>query len=100
VHIIQRIDRQIDLQDIAKDLNIKPDEVMTEIENIVSAGTKVNLDYIIEKSLDDESLEELFDFLKESEDASVTALIEEWNDVYSEQELKLARIKFLSEYAN
>jgi ATP-dependent DNA helicase RecQ len=100
VHIIQRIDRQIELQDIAKDLNITANEVMKEIENIVSAGTKVNLDYIIDRTLDEESLEELFDFLKESEDASVTALIEEWSDVYSEEELKLARIKFLSEYAN
>ena len=100
VHIIQRIDRQIDLPDIAKDLNIKPEELMAEIENIVSAGTKVNLDYIIDKTLDEDSLEELFDFLKESEDASVVALIEEWNDVYSEEELKLARIKFLSEFAN
>jgi ATP-dependent DNA helicase RecQ len=100
VHIIQRIDRQIDLPDIAKDLNISREEVMSEIENIVSAGTKVNLDYIIDKALDEDSLEELFEFLKESEDASVTALIEEWNDVYSEEELLLARIKFLSEYAN
>jgi ATP-dependent DNA helicase RecQ len=73
---------------------------MAEIENIVSAGTKVNLDYIIEKTLDEDSLEELFDFLKESDDASVVALIEEWSDVYSEEELKLARIKFLSEFAN
>jgi ATP-dependent DNA helicase RecQ len=100
VHIIQRIDRQIDLPDIAKDLNIKLEELMAEIENIVSAGTKVNLDYIIEKTLDEDSLEELFDFLKESDDASVVALIEEWSDVYSEEELKLARIKFLSEFAN
>ena len=100
VHIIQRIDRQIDLPDIAKDLNKSREEVMSEIENIVSAGTKVNLDYIIDKALDEDSLEELFEFLKESEDASVTALIEEWNDVYSEEELMLARIKFLSEYAN
>jgi ATP-dependent DNA helicase RecQ len=46
---------------------------MSEIENIVSAGTKVNLDYIIDRALDEDSLEELFEFLKESEDASVTA---------------------------
>jgi ATP-dependent DNA helicase RecQ len=58
------------------------------------------LDYIIEKTLDEDSVEELFDFLKESDDASVVALIEEWSDVYSEEELKLARIKFLSEFAN
>jgi ATP-dependent DNA helicase RecQ len=100
VHIIQRIDRQIDLADIARDLNLKLEDVLNEIENIVSAGTKVNLDYIINKTLDDESLEELFDFLKESEDEGSEELISEWNDVYSEEELRMARIKFLSEYAN
>ena len=100
VHIIQRIDRQIDLADIARDLNLKLEDVLNEIENIVSAGTKVNLDYIINKTLDEESLEELFDFLKESEDEGSEELIAEWNDVYSEEELRMARIKFLSEYAN
>lgn len=100
VHIIQRIDRQIDLTDIAKDLNLSTEEVLLEIENIVAAGTKVNLDYIINRSLDEESLEELFDFLKECEDEGMEELIAEWNDVYSEEELRLARIKFLSEFAN
>jgi len=74
--------------------------VLNEIENIVSAGTKVNLDYVINKTLDEESLDELFDFLKESEDEGSEELISEWNDVYSEEELRMARIKFLSEYAN
>lgn len=100
VHIIQRIDRQIDLSDIAKDLNLSLEEVLNEIENIVFAGTKVNLDYIINRTLDEESLEELFDFLKESEDDGTEELILEWNDVYSEEELRMARIKFLSEFAN
>jgi len=100
VHIIQRIDRQIELVDIARDLNLSLEDVLNEIENIVSAGTKVNLDYIINKTLDEESLEELYDFLKESEDEGSEELIEEWNDVYSEEELRMARIKFLSEYAN
>lgn len=100
VHIIQRIDRQIELADIARDLNLTLEDVLNEIENIVSAGTKVNLDYVINKTLDEESLEELFDFLKESADEGSEELIAEWNDVYSEEELRMARIKFLSEYAN
>ena len=79
---------------------MKLEDVLNEIENIVSAGTKVNLDYVINKTLDEESLEELFDFLKESEDEGSEELISEWNDVYSEEELRMARIKFLSEYAN
>ena len=81
-------------------MNLKLEDVLNEIENIVSAGTKVNLDYVINKTLDEESLEELFDFLKESEDEGSEELIAEWNDVYSEEELRMARIKFLSEYAN
>lgn len=100
VHIIQRIDRKIELADIARDLNLALEDVLNEIENIVSAGTKVNLDYIIGKTLDEESLEELFDFLKENEDEGTEELMAEWNDVYSEEELRMARIKFLSEYAN
>ncbi|HBP45457.1 MAG TPA: ATP-dependent DNA helicase RecQ [Flavobacteriales bacterium] len=100
VHIIQRIDRQIELPDIARDLNLTLEAVLDEIENIVSAGTKVNLDYVINKTLDEESLEELFDFLKESEDEGSAELIAEWNDAYSEEELRMARIKFLSEFAN
>lgn len=100
VHIIQRIDRQIHLTDIAKDMNLRLEDVLVEIENIVSAGTKVNLDYIINQSLDEECLEELFDFLKESNDDGMDDLIAEWSDAYTEEELRLARIKFLSEYAN
>ena len=73
---------------------------MNEIEGIVSAGTRVNLDYILDNTLDDDSLEELFDFLRDSEDEGVEALVEEYGDVYSEEEMRLARIKFLSEYAN
>jgi ATP-dependent DNA helicase RecQ len=100
VHIIQRIDRKIDLGDIARDLNLSRTDLLEEIEAIASAGTKVNLDYILNDALDEESLEELFDFLRNSEDEAADALIDEYNDVYSEEELRLARIKFLSLFAN
>jgi ATP-dependent DNA helicase RecQ len=100
VHIIQRIDRKIDLGDIARDLNLSRTDLLEEIEAIASAGTKVNLDYILNDALDEESLEELFDFLRNSEDEAADALINEYNDVYSEEELRLARIKFLSLFAN
>ncbi|MDE0871518.1 MAG: DNA helicase RecQ [Flavobacteriales bacterium] len=100
VHIIQRIDRKIDLGDIARDLNLSRTDLLEEIEAIASAGTKVNLDYILNDALDEESLEELFDFLRDSEDEAADALINEYNDVYSEEELRLARIKFLSLFAN
>ena len=100
MHIIQRIDRKIDLGDIARDLNLSRTDLLVEIEAIASAGTKVNLDYILNDSLDEESLEELFDFLRDSEDEAADALIDEYNDVYSEEELRLVRIKFLSLFAN
>ena len=60
----------------------------------------MNLDYIIDETLDEDSIEELFDFFKESEDSGLDAVVDEFNDVYSEEELRLARIKFLSEFAN
>lgn len=100
VHIIQRIDRKIELGDIARDLNMSRSDLMNEIEGIVSAGTRVNLDYILDSTLDEDSLEELFDFLKESDHEGVEALVEEYGDVYSEEEMRMARIKFLSEFAN
>ena len=100
VHIIQRIDRKIELADIARDLNMSRADLMDEIEGIVSAGTRVNLDYILDQTLDDDSLDELFDFLKDSEDEGVEALIQEYGDAYSEEEMRLARIKFLSVFAN
>lgn len=100
VHIIQRIDRKIELADIARDLNMSRADLLDEIEGIVSAGTRVNLDYILDQTLDDDSLDELFDFLKDSEDEGVEALIQEYGDAYSEEEMRLARIKFLSVFAN
>jgi len=100
VHIIQRIDRKIELADIARDLNMSRADLLDEIEGIVSAGARVNLDYILDQTLDDDSLDELFDFLKDSEDEGVEALIQEYGDAYSEEEMRLARIKFLSVFAN
>ena len=100
VHIIQRIDRQIDLADIGRDLNLNKDEVLIEIEGIVDAGTKVNIDYIIDRTMDEESLEELFSFFKDSGDAGIDSVLAEYDDVYSHEELRLSRIKFLSEFGN
>ena len=74
--------------------------MLDEIEAIVSAGTKVNLNHILEESLDDDCLEELFDFFTESEDEGLGAAMDEFDDVYSEEELRLARIKFLCEVAH
>ena len=100
VHIIQRIDRQIELDDLARELSMSEGDLIAELESIVAAGTKVNLDYILDDLLGEDGIEELFDFFRESEDAGTDAVVEEFGDVYTEEELRLARIKFLSEYAN
>ncbi|HAY56312.1 MAG TPA: ATP-dependent DNA helicase RecQ [Flavobacteriales bacterium] len=100
VTIIQLLDRKMGLDDVASGIHGKREQVLEEIEAIVAAGTKVNLDHILSESLDEECLEELFDFFTESEDEGMASALEEFDDVYSEEELRLARIKFLSEVAH
>ena len=95
VTIIQLLDRKMGLDDIAAGSHGQREQVLEEIEAIVGAGTKVSLDHILEESLDDECLEELFEFFSESEDEGLDAAREEFEDAYSEEELRLARIKFL-----
>jgi ATP-dependent DNA helicase RecQ len=76
-------------------------EVLTEIENIVSSGTKLNLEYYIDQAIDEERQDDLYDyFLNAETDDIETALECEDNEDYSEDEIRLMRIKFLSEYAN
>jgi len=100
VTIIQLLDRKMGLDDIAEGIHGQREQVLEEIEAIVGAGTKVSLDHILEESLDDECLEELFEFFSESEDEGLDAAREEFEDAYSEEELRLARIKFLCEVAH
>ena len=100
VTIIQLLDRKMGLDDIASGIHGFREQVLDEIEAIVGAGTKVSLDHILEESLDEDCLEELFEFFRESEDEGLDAAKEEFEDAYSEEELRLARIKFLSEMAH
>lgn len=100
VQIIQRIDRKMDLEDIANDLKLGTDELIAELERIVSSGTRVNLRYMLLDIMDEDSLEELMDFFRASEDAGWAAAEKAFGDVYAEGELRLVRVQFLSEYAN
>lgn len=100
VNIIQQIDRKMNLSDMASRTNLSVEEVLVEIEQIVAAGTKVNIDHCIEESMDDDCIEELFEFFSESDDESIEAALAEFEDSYSEEELRLIRIKFLSDVAN
>ena len=100
VYIIQSVDRKLPLEDIASAKGKSVDEILEDIEHIVQSGTKVNLDYCIGELLDEEYQEEIFDYFRETPTDSMEDAVEEFEGVYSEQELRLMRIKFLSELGN
>ena len=101
IFIIQSIDRRMDLEDIAAARNMEMDDLMNEIEAIVATGTKLNLDYYIEETLDDYIVDEIYDFFKEDATSdSVQDAIKELGADYDELEVRLVRIKFLCEIAS
>lgn len=100
VFIIQSIDRKLSLEDIATAKGKEVDDVLEEIEHIVASGTKVNLDYILNELLDEEYQEEIFDYFRETEEDSIEDALDEFDGVYSEEELRMMRIKFLSIMGN
>jgi ATP-dependent DNA helicase RecQ len=101
VFIIQSIDRKISFDDIANSKGVEVKDVITEVEAIVNSGTKLNIDYYVNDMLDDEHQEEVFDYFREAEDDSVEkALKELGEDEYSEEDIRLMRIKFLSDMGN
>src|SRR5690606_2995647 len=101
IAIIQQIDRKIDLEDIAESTRLSFEDLLTEIENICFSGTKLNLNYYIDQVLDPHKQEELHDYFMEAEtDSLEAALADDSIAEFSEEEIRLMRIKFLSEYAN
>jgi ATP-dependent DNA helicase RecQ len=101
IYIIQQIDRKVDLQEIADAKGISYSELIEEIENICYSGTKLNLDYYIDHLMDEDRQEEVFDYFMNAEtDAIDIALEELGEDDYDEEDLRLMRVKFLSDYAN
>lgn len=101
VSIIQSIDRKLSLDDIADSTGISLNDLITEIETIVNSGTKINIDYYLEEILDEDHQEEIFDYFREAEDDSIDAALKELGeDEYSESDIRLMRIKFLSELGN
>ena len=95
VKIIQSIDKQLALDDIAETLGLSFDELLDEVEAIVYSGTKLNINYFIEEVIDDDHVDDIYDYFSESETDSLEAAINELED-----EIRLVRIKFLSEMAN
>jgi len=101
IFIIQQIDKKVELEEIAESLNIPFEDLLNEIENICYSGTKLNLDYYIDEILDYDKQDDIFEYFMSAESDSIEdALDDEDNDDYSEEELRLMRIKFMSEYAN
>lgn len=101
VYIIQNIDRKIALEDIAYAKNLTIDELLTEVERIVSSGTKIDLNYYVNEYIDPYHQEEIFDYFKEAESDSIQdAQKTLGEDEYSEEEIRLMRIKFMSELGN
>ena len=100
VKIIQAIDRQIPLDDIASTESIDFNELLDEIEAIVYSGTKLNIDYFLEEVMDEDHIEDIYEYFRTSDTDNIPVACEELGGDYSEEEIRLVRIKFLSEMAN
>jgi ATP-dependent DNA helicase RecQ len=100
VKIIQSIDRQIALDDIANAQGIDFDELLDEIEAIVYSGTKLNIDYFLEEVMDEDHIDDIYDYFTESDTDRLSVAQDELGEDYSEDEIRLVRIKFISEMAN
>lgn len=100
VTIIQQIDRKVALDDIAISHGLDFDALLGEIEAIVYSGTRINIDYFIQELMDDDHMEDIYEYFKESTTDDLSAALEELGDEYTEDEVRLVRIKFLSELAN
>lgn len=100
VAIIQAIDRKVALDDIALSKGIAFDELLEEIEAIVYSGTKINIDYFLNEIMDDDPVQDIYEYFKESTTDRLDEAMDELGDDYSEEEVRLVRIKFISEMAN
>lgn len=101
ISIIQQIDRKIDLDEIAENLNITMGELLQEIEQITYSGTKLNIDYYIHHIMDEEREDILHDYFMNAESDHIKAALEELGEEdFAEDELRVYRIKFISEHAN
>ncbi|MGL5620094.1 MAG: RecQ family ATP-dependent DNA helicase, partial [Tannerellaceae bacterium] len=100
VSIVQGIDRKVALDDLAITKGLEFSELLDEIEAIVYSGTKINIDYFLNEIMDEDHINDIYDYFKESETDSLEEAINELGSDYTEEEIRLARVKFLSEMAN
>ncbi|MFD2890976.1 DNA helicase RecQ [Flavobacterium chuncheonense] len=100
LYIIQNVDRKLALDDIAKAKGLEMDDLLKEMEQIVYSGTKLNISYWVDDVLDEDQQEEIHDYFMDSESDSIKDALEEFDGEYDTEELRLMRIKFISEVAN
>jgi len=100
VSIIQAIDRQVALDDIANTKGMEFDELLDEVEAIVYSGTKLNIDYFLREVVDEDHMLDIYDYFKESVTDDLEAAFDELGEDYTEEEIRLVRIKFISEMGN
>ena len=100
VKIIQAIDRQVALDDIATAQGLEFEDLLSEVEAIVYSGTKLNIDYFLDEVMDEDHIDDIYDYFADSETDSLEAAIDELGGECSEDEIRLVRIKFISEMAN
>ena len=98
--LIQSVDRKLPFEDIASAKGMEMNKLISQMETIVFAGTKLNIDYYLEDLFDEDQMEELYDYFIESESDSIEEALDEFEGDYEEEELRLYRIKFMSEIAN
>jgi len=101
VYVIKSIDRKLSLEDIAKTKGLTVDELLTEIERIVASGTKLDINYYIQEYVDQYHHEDIIEYFQEAESDSIQdALDELGEEEFNEEEIRLMRIKFMSDVGN
>lgn len=100
IFIVQSIDRKIDLEELAESRSLEFSELISELENIVQSGTKINIDYYLNDILEEEVQQEAIEYFRETEEDDIEAAIEDLSDELSEEEVRLMRVKFISEMGN
>ena len=98
--IIKAIDRKIALDELAQGQHMDFEELLDDLEAIIASGTHINIDYFLEDIMDKEDVDELYQYFKESPNDDLEAAVQEWGSVYTEEEIRLVRIKFIAEMAN
>ncbi|MBD5195725.1 MAG: DNA helicase RecQ [Bacteroidales bacterium] len=100
VSIIQSVDRRIDLEEVCESLGMEFSDFISELETIVEAGTKIDIDYYIEEYFEEEQIEELYDFFRTSEDGDIESAIQALGAYYDDDDIRLLRVSFISKFGN